>query len=61
LPPEALAAVNDHPGAPREALARAIDTLFTERDLGETRALLVMYKGRIVAERYAPAMARTRR
>ncbi|WP_245653991.1 serine hydrolase domain-containing protein [Novosphingobium rosa] len=54
LPPEALAAVNDHPGAPREPLARAVDALFTERDLGETRALLVMYKGRIVAERYAP-------
>ncbi|MDE1916320.1 MAG: serine hydrolase [Sphingomonadales bacterium] len=54
LSPEAMAAVKDHPGAPRELLARSVDALFTANDVGETRALLVMYKGRIVAERYAP-------
>jgi CubicO group peptidase (beta-lactamase class C family) len=54
LSPEAVAAVKDHPGAPRELLARAVDSLFTAGDVGETRAVLVMYKGRIVAERYAP-------
>jgi CubicO group peptidase (beta-lactamase class C family) len=50
----ALAAVSTHPGAPREALARAVDALFTEKDGGETRALLVLHDGRIAAERYAP-------
>ena len=48
----ALAAVGAHPGAPREALARAIDALFTAPGIGETRALLVWHSGRLVAERY---------
>lgn len=38
-------------GASREGLARAIDAVFDE-DAGETRALLVMRGGKIVAERY---------
>jgi CubicO group peptidase (beta-lactamase class C family) len=54
LSPEALAAVKDHPGASRELLARTVDGLFTASDIGETRALVVMYKGRVVAERYGP-------
>lgn len=54
LSPQAMAAINPRPGAPREALARAVDELFTDSALGETRALVVMHKGRIVAERYAP-------
>ena len=49
----ALAAVIAHPGAPREALARAIDDLFADRASGETRAVLILRDGRIVAERYA--------
>lgn len=49
----ALAAVKNDPGAPREALARAMDTLFTAPGSGETRALVVFHNGRIVAERYA--------
>ena len=49
----ALAAVHDNPGAPREALARAVDTLFTGAGIGETYALVVFHNGRIVAERYA--------
>ena len=49
----AMAAVVKDPGAPREQLARAVDTLFTDEGIGETRALLVYYRGEIVAERYA--------
>lgn len=38
-----------------EALRAAIDPLFDgEEDVGETRALIVMHRGEIVAERYAP-------
>ncbi|MBS0483081.1 MAG: serine hydrolase [Proteobacteria bacterium] len=54
LPPEALAAVVDDPGTAREGLARAVDTLFTDPAMVETRALLVLHDGRIVAQRYAP-------
>ncbi|MFZ1742849.1 MAG: serine hydrolase [Pontixanthobacter sp.] len=50
----ALAAVVDDAGAPKDQLARQIDDLFTKENLGETRALVVMYGGKIVAERYAP-------
>ncbi|MFN4135877.1 MAG: serine hydrolase domain-containing protein [Novosphingobium sp.] len=53
LSPEALAAVDEKPGTNRERLARAIDALFAA-DKGETRAVIVMQGGRIVAERYAP-------
>ena len=42
------------PGVPRVALARAVDALFADKDAGETRALLVLSEGRIVAERYGP-------
>lgn len=54
LSPQVLAAIGPRPGAPREALARAVDELFTDPALGETRALLIMHHGRIVAERYGP-------
>lgn len=50
----ALKAVIDKPGANHEGLARAVDTLFTSADMGETRAVLVMRNGKIVAERYGP-------
>ena len=36
------------------ALRAAIDPLFEDSDMGQTRALLVMRDGQIVAERYAP-------
>ena len=50
----AMAAVIDKPGANREALARAVDDLFTREDMAETRAVLVLKGGRIVAQRYGP-------
>ncbi|PZU15461.1 MAG: serine hydrolase [Citromicrobium sp.] len=51
----ALAAVKEDAGAPRDQLARKIDDLFADpAAMGETRALLVMHGGRVVAERYAP-------
>jgi len=54
LEPAALNAVIDKPGVNRERLARAVDALFTAPETAETRALLVLKDGRIVAERYAP-------
>ena len=54
LSDEALAAVTDRAGAPRDQLAREIDDLFTMDGLGETRAVVVMADGAIAAERYAP-------
>ncbi len=50
----ALKAVVDKPGVNRERLARAVDALFSGDDTAETRAVLVLHNGRIVAERYAP-------
>jgi CubicO group peptidase (beta-lactamase class C family) len=50
----ALAVVVDKPGVNRERLARAVDALFTAPETAETRALLVLKDGRIVAERYGP-------
>ncbi len=50
--PEALAAIAKNPDAPRQLLARTVDDLFTDPAMGETRALLIMHNGRIVAERY---------
>jgi CubicO group peptidase (beta-lactamase class C family) len=52
ISPAALSAVTERPGVPREKLARAIDELFTDDQAGETRALLVLSGGRVVAERY---------
>ena len=53
LSAEALKAVVDQPGVPREALARAVDRLFSAPDTADTRAVLVLQNGRIVAERFA--------
>lgn len=54
---ESLGALIDgETGPSREGLARAIDAVFAE-EVGETRALIVVRGGRIVAERYAPGFA----
>ena len=58
LPEKALAAVSDDPGVNREKLARAVDDMFTAEGIGETRAVLVMHGGEIVAERYAEGYGR---
>ncbi|MGY6550803.1 MAG: serine hydrolase domain-containing protein [Erythrobacter sp.] len=52
LGPEAIAAVTDQAGAPRDQLAREIDDLFTRPGLGETRAVVLMVDGELAAERY---------
>ncbi|HWJ70082.1 MAG TPA: serine hydrolase [Sphingobium sp.] len=47
----------ESPGLSREALRAAIDPLFdtdTEPTAGETRALIIMRRGEVIAERYAP-------
>lgn len=54
LAESALAVVAADPGTDRMQLARAIDALFTAPDLQETRAVIVMARGRRVAERYGP-------
>ena len=49
----ALAAIGERPGAPRRAVARAVDDVFTNPELGETRAVVLLHEGSMVAERYA--------
>jgi CubicO group peptidase (beta-lactamase class C family) len=61
LAPAALQAVVEDPGADREKLARAVDALFTAEGIGETRAVVVMHGGGIVAERYAAGYGRDTR
>jgi len=53
---EAQAAVRDDGGAARLPFARAIDSLFDEEAVGTTQALLVMKRGSVIAERYAPGI-----
>ncbi len=50
----ALSAIAQQPGVEREKLARAVDRLFTDPQAAETRAVLVLHNGRIIAERYSP-------
>jgi len=49
----ALKAVVEEPDVSREKLARAVDALFNNADAAETRAVLVLSGGRVIAERYA--------
>ncbi|TCD06735.1 class C beta-lactamase-related serine hydrolase [Erythrobacteraceae bacterium CFH 75059] len=51
---EALAAVSADPGAPVRQVARAVDALFTDPAVGETRAVILMHNGTVAAERYGP-------
>lgn len=57
----ALEAVAARPGVPREKLARAVDALFADDAAGETRAVVIVHGGRVVAERYGPGFARDTR
>ena len=64
LPPlskTALGAVVAEPGVDREALARTVDALFSAANTAETRGVMVLQNGRIVAERYAPGYDRSTR
>ena len=54
LSAEAMKAVIDKPGVNREQLARSVDALFSQEPTAETRALIVLHDGKIVAERFAP-------
>ena len=54
LSEEALAAVTDNAGAPKDQLARQVAELFTADGIGETRVVVVMANGKIAAERYGP-------
>lgn len=57
----ALGAVVANPGVNRVRLARAVDSLFTDPALAESRAVLVLSHGKLVAERYAPGYGPTTR
>ncbi|MFZ5664479.1 MAG: serine hydrolase domain-containing protein [Pseudomonadota bacterium] len=50
--------IADVPGVPTAALNAEIDKLFNEDEFAETRALVIMRGGEIVAERYAPGYDR---
>lgn len=39
---------------PTPDIRSLVDAMFTDPDVGETRAVIVVHRGRIVAERYAP-------
>ena len=53
--PEPAYLVSKNTGVDEGSLRAAVDALFDgEEDVGETRALIVMRDGQIVAERYAP-------
>lgn len=54
----ALETVAEDPAVDRAELARAIDAVFTREGVGETRAVIVMHGGEIVAERYADGYGR---
>ncbi|MFM5953655.1 MAG: serine hydrolase domain-containing protein, partial [Novosphingobium sp.] len=48
----AMKAVVEKPGVGRERLAHAVARLFSAEDTAETRAVVVLHDGRMVAERY---------
>lgn len=61
LSEEALAAVTDDAGAPKDQLARELDEVFTAENVGETRAVVIMANGKLAAERYGPGYSKDTR
>lgn len=55
------AMIADVPGVSSATLNTEIDRLFNEDDFAETRALVIMRGGEVVAERYAPGYDRNTR
>lgn len=51
---EGDATAEDAPVVARADLAPLVDALFSEESVGETRAVLIMHNGELIAERYAP-------
>jgi len=58
---KSLAAIATDPGAPRDQLAQAIDQLLDSNAVGDTHALILYYRGKIVAERYGQGFDRDSR
>lgn len=54
--PEPVYSVSTDAVVSASALRGAIDPLFDDKEMGETRALLVMRDGKVIAERYAPGI-----
>lgn len=52
--PQGISQFADADNISGEALARAVEPLFDDDDYAETRAVLIMQDGKVVAERYAP-------
>ncbi len=58
---ESEVAISSDGGAPHGELGRAIDALFNSSAVGATQALVIMKRGSVIAERYAPGIsAKTR-
>lgn len=51
---EATIAANEAPAFSRADIAPLVEALFTDEGVGETRAVLVLHDGEVIAERYAP-------
>lgn len=58
---EEIAYISSDSPIDRARLHRAVDPLFTSEDMAETRAVIVMRYGKIIAERYAPGYDRETR
>ncbi|MGA1807730.1 serine hydrolase [Sphingobium sp. WW5] len=54
--PEPVYSVDTDAVVSASALRGAIDPLFDDKAMGDTRALLVMRDGKVIAERYAPGI-----
>jgi CubicO group peptidase (beta-lactamase class C family) len=53
-PSKGIINIVDDSAVPKDTMAKAIAPLFEDPSMSETRAVVIMYRGRLVAERYAP-------